>query len=149
MKGKLSRFTIILIVSISFGVMAKNGISQPIATEAFNGTSVFFLASGSVNDTTVSIVGPSGFSVIIHDPNDIPAVNLSDYDEFRDGLYTYEITTATGPMVLVKDTIDNGRGENNSHYARKGVKQSGHFRVVNGQIKVFKQFKEPTAAKSY
>ena len=131
-----------LTMIISGGVSAKDNNFK--INEQFGGSQISFAATGSSSNSTLSISGPDGFNVSKAAKIGTPSVDLYEHGDLKDGVYQYEITTNTGPLVLVQDKINNGRGENNSHYARKGVIKSGHFRVVNGQIKKFKNIKEPT-----
>jgi hypothetical protein len=108
-----------------------------------HGTDVSFALKNNQKNTTLSITGPNGFTASKFSENGSPKVDLYRAGKLADGLYNFEITTPVGKLVLIKDTINNGRGENNSHYARKGVIKSGHFRVINGQIKKYPNIKEP------
>jgi hypothetical protein len=130
-------------------VNAKELNSNKVARPTFYGSSISFPTKNIPRNTTLSINGPNGFHASKFSVSGMPAVDLYKNGGMKDGLYHYEITTAVGKSVLIKDTMNNGRGENNSHYARKGVTQSGHFRVVNGQIKNNRNSEEPTESRNY
>jgi hypothetical protein len=115
----------------------------------FSSSSLSFSSTGPSQNTSVSISGPKGFAIQKHAMSGMPQINLYQNGILVDGLYLYEITTSAGKLVFIEDQINNGRGENNSHYARKGITQSGHFRVVNGQIKQYKNIAEPKFQTSY
>lgn len=130
-----------LVMMISGGVSAKDNSFS--IKEQFGGTQISFASTGSHSNSTLTIAGPDGFSISKASEVGTPSLDLNQNGTLPDGMYNYEITTNTGPLVLVQDKINNGRGENNSHYVRKGVTKSGHFWVVNGQIKKFQNIKEP------
>ena len=122
--------------------LAKDNIADSIVMQNY-GTSLSFTSKGVMSNISVSIAGPKGYSAQKSEQHGMPMVNLTDYGKLHDGLYNYELVVPVGDMVLIKDTIDNGRGENNSIYARKGIRKSGHFWVRNGSIVQFKRIKEP------
>jgi hypothetical protein len=126
---------------VSAGVSAKNDNS--VIKEQFGGTQLSFAFNGSSTNSTLTVSGPDGFNMSRSSNAGVPSLDLNRSGSLKDGLYNYEITTNTGPLVLIQDKINNGRGENNSHYVRKGVTKSGHFWVANGQIKKFDNIKEP------
>lgn len=141
MKTKVLLASIMLAMIICGDVSAKNDNSTVKAQ--FGGTQISFASIGTSSNSTLSISGPDGYNVSKATKVGTPSLDLHQHGDLKDGLYQYEITTNTGPLVLVKDKINNGRGDDNSHYARKGVTKSGHFWVVNGQIKKFQHVKEP------
>lgn len=144
MKWKLN-----IVVAIAFGILIvtssidshAKGASKVIATQ-LQGTHIGFSVKGVAENTLITVSGPNQYQLRKSAKSGIPTIDLSEPGILVDGLYHYEITTAVGPLVLVKDVINNGRGENNSHYARQGVIHNGHFRIVNGQIKKYKSLKE-------
>ncbi len=148
MKGRLISIVAVIGLFIVSTVNAKEVKTHKISPQ-FNGSSIAFSSKSTSRNTTVTISGPDGFQARKFSENGIPSIDLYKSGKLVDGLYNYEITTATGKLVFIKDTINNGRGENDSHYARKGVTQTGHFRVVNGQIKRYKNIKEPTIQSNY
>lgn len=139
MKDKLLRIGTVLTLLSS---MAASATDKLLATEQLYGSQVSFSAKASTSNTTLSISGPGGFHASKLLKSGIPSINLYDYGELKDGLYKYEITSSVGKKVRVEDTLNNGRGENNWHYANQGSTQSGNFRVMGGQIQQFKQPKE-------
>jgi hypothetical protein len=143
MKQILSMSMIVLIMLFIVPVNAKN-TGPVLAVEQFNGAQISFASNSRATNTSVSIVGPDGFSAQKSVASGMPSFNLYEYGQLTDGLYLYEMSSSAGKRVLFKDTVNNGRGEQNSHYAQKSIRQSGHFRVVNGQIKRYKQIKEAT-----
>lgn len=140
--------TKILVASTALALLMSGSVSAKddklTIKEQFGGTQISFASNGSNSNSTLSISGPDGFSFSKASDGGTPSVDLNQHGNLKDGIYHYEITTNTGPLVLVQDKMNNGRGENNSHYARKGVTKSGHFRVVNGQIKQYQKIKEPS-----
>ncbi len=150
MKRKCMLLVVMMSVLLNGAANGKeSGKPQIIAAENIYGSHVSFTSKVVARNTTLSVIGPSGFHARKSTDNGIPSIDLHNYGALKDGLYNYEITTAVGKTLLIKDTLNNGRGENNSHYARKGVTQTGHFRVVGGQIKRYKQFKEPSAKRGF
>ena len=146
MKARIVITNALLAVVLSVCAQAKEIEAQPIAFEQFSGSSIGFSSKMALKNTTLKISGPSDFYVYKAAEHGMPSIDLHQRGGLKDGLYQYEITTSAGPLVLVKDNINNGRGDNNQHYAAKGVTQSGHFRVVGGQIKRYRQLKEPVSA---
>jgi hypothetical protein len=149
MKARFIPIVAVLGLFIVSTVNAKEPKTHKIAVPQFNGTSVAFSAKNISRNTTVRISGPNGYHAREFSEVGMPSIDLyKTGNKLADGLYNYEITTAVGKMVLIEDTMNNGRGDN-SHYARKGVTQTGHFRVVNGAIKRYKNIKEPTAQNNF
>lgn len=142
MKGKTSLITVTLALTMSVSVCAKDLKTAPAVSEKFYGSQIGFSVAGSPTKSSLSVTGPNGYKAYKSSEVGTPSIDLYDGGQLADGLYKYEITTATGSDVLVTDDMNNGRGENNSHYARKGVTKSGQFRVVNGQIKQYRAVKE-------
>ncbi|MFT4929138.1 MAG: hypothetical protein ACI8WB_005268 [Phenylobacterium sp.] len=142
MKGKISFIAISIAIMVNMTANAKNVDKQLVGAEQLYGTQVAFSAKANAKNTTVSIIGPDGFHAHKFAPQGIPTIDLLSYGKLKNGLYQYEITSAVGKRVLIKDKLNNGRGEKNSHYARKGITQSGHFRVEGGSIKRYKNIKE-------
>jgi hypothetical protein len=130
-------------------VCAKEAEKPKMPTASFSGSSLSFSTKSVARNTSVSISGPSGFTLRKFSKTGMPQIDLNQRGNLKDGLYLYEITTATGELELVKDNINNGRGDNDSHWVRKGITKSGHFRVVNGVIKQYKNSKEPASSIDY
>jgi hypothetical protein len=149
MKGRFIPIVTVLGLFIVSTVNAKELKTHKIAVPQFNGSNVAFSAKSTSRNTTVTISGPNGFQAQKFSETGIPSIDLYKGGKLVDGSYNYEITTAVGKMVLIEDTMNNGRGEDNNHYARKGVTQTGHFRVVNGAIKRYENIKEPTAQNNF
>ena len=114
---------------------AKDSASNAIEAR-FSGTQIDFNATHA-GKTQVSISGPGGFQLQRNSDTGSASVSLYEYGNLADGVYTYQVVSASGDMQVFQDTMDNGRGENNRIVARKGVTKTGHFRVVNGQIKQY------------
>lgn len=149
MKGRFISIVTVLGLCFTSAVNAKELKTHKIAVPQFHGTSIAFSAKNVSRNTTVTVSGPNGFHAHQFSEVGMPSIDLYKAGKVTDGVYHYEITTAVGKLVLFTDSGNNGRGENNSHYARKGVTQSGHFRVVNGQIKRYKNIKESTANSNF
>ena len=151
MKGKFSLLTLAVALGVSGAVMAKDtSNSTPSVSAKFSGSHVSFVANGMAGKSSLSITGPNGFAVNKSVESGLPSVDLqsevrSKGTQLKDGVYKYEVLTQSGDFELIADTMDNGRGENNAHYANKGVRTSGIFRVVGGQIKQFEDIKESKA----
>lgn len=143
--------TIAIGLALSLVVSAKEAgkDTQSIASERLSDTSVRFSSKILMNNATLSIVGPGNFQASRFLKVGTPSVELLDFGEPTDGLYHYELTAASGEAITIKDKMNNGRGENNSHTARRGITQSGYFRVIDGKIKHFndqpESFKKPKA----
>ena len=144
MKWKFTLGSLVLIVITSMSVSAKDKITKKLTTEQFSGSSISFSNKGTAKAVSISISGPNGFHLKKSINSGLQSIDIGLNRSLLDGLYHYETVVKKGPLKLFKDTMNNGRGENDSHYAREGITQSGHFRVVNGQIKTYRNIKEPT-----
>jgi hypothetical protein len=139
-------------VFLPFAVILAVGSGAALADEAvsakveLNGSAFGLSMSGSQGDskTTVSISGPDGFYRTTQSDMDFQDIDLASEQALADGIYQYEIVINSGAYREVKDTLNNGRGENNVTLVPKTKVQKGHFWVVNGQIKSFKKVKEPS-----
>ena len=146
MKGRLRCLGWGLAALVSVSATAKPEVKDkaPLASAAMNGTYIDFQAKQLLSNATIAIAGPNGFNLTVKGENRVPDINLLDYGELPDGEYNYEISATVGPKRLVKDTMNNGRGDNDFVYVGTAVYQYGHFRVVDGQIKVYRQYPEPS-----
>ncbi|MBA6296280.1 hypothetical protein [Colwellia sp. MB02u-9] len=128
-------------------VMATNQVEKTntenattlIANENFSGTYIGFTNPKNVFASTLTIVGPNGFSVSESVDIEIPAIELSAFGVLTDGLYTYQLTAALSDefVVATHQPLNNGRGENERKQLHKAIKQSGHFYIESGEIKNF------------
>jgi hypothetical protein len=130
---------------LSLGVQAKTIDKSPAVSVQLHGNYVALSSSLSIKNGMLRVVGPNGYSAQKVKQDGLPSLYLDQHlnGSLPDGDYAYEFIGMTGPYRLVKDTINNGRGEKNFTYAGTPVKKSGHFKVVNGQIKIFRNIKEP------
>lgn len=148
-KNTLVKLSLGLAVICSLPVSAANIKATSIINEVIYGSTVGFTSKGTVENSLITISGPDGYFARKFSKVGIPTIDLHSFGHLKDGLYLYEITTSAGKLVLIKDTINNGRGENDSHYARKGVTLTGHFRMINGQVKKYKKIKEPAISSGF
>lgn len=125
---------------------------SPIQT-SLSSTFISFNVQGKAHGGTISITGPGGFAQTVEFSESSETVNLLDSESLSatnnrllPGRYEYEITTHVGPLKLIMDTINNGRGDNNFTYAGEPVTHSGSFTVEGGGIKQFAQVQEPAPA---
>ncbi len=119
--------------SVSFHVNGE-GLIKPIATEQIFGTRVSFQQNRILKNITLSISGPDGFNAQVFSESAFPYIDLEQFGRVVDGIYNYQISAATDELLEVRDKLDNGRGENNRTYINKGVRQSGTFRIIDGQV---------------
>lgn len=113
--------------------------SNRIGNENFSGTYINFTTQKNVFASTLTIVGPNGFSVSESVNMEMPAIELSAFGELIDGLYTYQLTAALSDQFVeaTNQPLNNGRGENERKQLNKVIKQSGHFYIELGEIKHF------------
>jgi hypothetical protein len=154
MSYKCTLVTTVLLIAINIPADAKNigtntAKKQSIVSEQLHGTTVSFAASQQISQSSITVSGPAGFGARKLSTSGLTSLDLSNYGQLADGLYNYEITINAGELMLFKDTINNGRGENDKHYGPKGITHSGHFRVEGGSIKTYKQIKEVSAGTDF
>lgn len=119
---------------------------------SLSSTFISFNVQGSSHGGTISISGPGGFAQTIEFSESSKTINLLDSDTLTannslpPGRYEYEITAHVGPLKLIMDTMNNGRGDNNFTYSGESVTHSGSFVVEGGGIKQFAQIQEPAPA---
>lgn len=111
-----------------------------------SGSYFTFNVKGQLNEGTISISGPNGYFINKQFKQSVNSLRLNEYENMRSGRYFYQITAHVGTPKLIRDTINNGRGENNFTYAGDVVKKSGSFVVKNGSIKTFMQKEEGTSS---
>ena len=116
---------------------------QQIQT-SLNGTMVSFKVVGKSHGGIISVSGPNGFYVNETFDGTSKTINLLEkFDKLPPGQYSYQISAHVGPLKLVRDTINNGRGDDNFTYAGTPVEYSGSFIVKSGSIQQFRQLREP------
>ncbi|BDX07609.1 hypothetical protein [Planctobacterium marinum] len=127
---------------------------NPTVQAKLSSTHISLNVQGASHGGTISISGPAGFAHTIEFSGSSETVNLLESDsllaknnQLPPGRYNYQITTHVGPLKLIRDTMNNGRGENNFTYAGKPVFHSGSFIVEGGSIKQFAQTNEPAPAR--
>lgn len=130
---------------LSLGLQAAPVDKNPAVSVQLHGNYVALSSSLTIKNGMLKIAGPDGYFAQEFKEDGLPSLYLDQAltGSLPDGDYNYEFIGMTGPYRLVRDTINNGRGENDFTYAGTPVKKSGHFKVVNGQIKIFRNIKEP------
>jgi hypothetical protein len=128
-------------------VMATNQVEKTntenatnrIANENFSGTYIGFTNPNNVFASTLTIVGPNGFSFSETGNIELPSIELSAFGALTDGLYTYQLTAALSEQFVMAthQPLNNGRGESERKQLHKSIKQSGHFYIESGEIKNF------------
>jgi len=124
MKSKLSTglFSAFLLSSSLF--------AGDVASMEKTQTGVFWTPNSGVKSVSLRVVGPNGFSL----EKECDTTDISVTEFGSDGLYKYELVANKSMnkrlRTMIKDrnsieTTSMGRGE--------GLKESGHFRVVDGQ----------------
>lgn len=104
------------------------------------------VASKTLHDGTISIVGPEGYFVTYPYSSQSITINLLEKsDVLPSGRYSYQVSAHFGPLKLIQDKIDNGREEQNFTYAGTPVTFSGSFEVKSGSIIQYAQIKEENA----
>lgn len=111
--------------------------AKPLAFEQLQGTRVDFSSKKSMTNATLSVAGPNGFHASVFSKKGIPSLDIQDFGSLDDGVYNYEIKAAGHEIIKIRDSLNNGRGDNASTFVNKSLSQSGHFRVLNGQIAHF------------
>jgi len=105
-----------------------------------------FDVEGRYTNYTLTVAGPQGYHARAEGRRTPPTLRLSDYGETPDGVYSFNLTAATNqlaPQARRVDQSDNGRAAN-AGAPRIGASLSGHFRVVDGRIRIFDQEEEPS-----
>lgn len=122
---------------------------KPAIDASTSSSSISFRVAGKVNGGSVVISGPNGYhseqkfsgstdTISLYD-----AINMEALDhKLPPGRYHYRISTQVGPYKLIKDTMDNGRGDKNFIYAGKPVVHTGSFVVQGGSIQEFADVEE-------
>lgn len=105
-----------------------------------SGTSLSLQVDAKNNGGTITIAGPNGFYITEDFKGSTMYLNLLDkYTKLLPGRYEYHVTAHVGPKKLIRDTINNGRGENDFTYAGTPVSYNGSFVIEGGRIKEFDQ----------
>ena len=98
------------------------------------GSEVSFSLGGVYSNATLTISGPDGFFARSFSKTGSPAVDLIKAKAKADGIYTYEITAASGETVTIRNPQNNGRGGADRGTMKRGVSASGTFVVKGGLI---------------
>ena len=122
---------------------------KPAIEASTSSTRISFRVAGKANGGSITISGPNGYhseqtfrgssdTVSLYDSKNMAALD----DKLPPGRYNYRIATQVGPFKLIKDTMDNGRGDKNYTYAGTPVVHEGSFVVKGGSIQKFEQSEE-------
>lgn len=127
---------------------------QPTAIEhpvdaSFSSSGISFRIGGKASGGVITISGPNGYhsertfrgsseTVSLYDSKSLAALD----DKLPPGRYDYRIATQVGPFKLIRDTMDNGRGDKNYSYVGTPVVHTGSFVVKGGSIQEFEQIEE-------
>lgn len=105
-----------------------------------SGTSLSLRLDAKNHGGTITVSGPNGYYISESFEGSLMYLNLLDkYAKLAPGRYEYHVTAHVGQKKLIKDNINNGRGENNFTYAGTPVSHSGSFVVEDGRVKTFDQ----------
>lgn len=122
---------------------------RPAIEASTSSSKISFRVAGKTNGGSITISGPNGYhseqkfmgssdTVSLYDSKSMAAVD----NKLPPGRYNYRIATQVGPFKLIKDTMDNGRGDKNYTYAGTPVVHTGSFIVKGGSIQEFEQTEE-------
>lgn len=129
-----------------FELNKSQNIKKNMIQSSKSGSMISFRVNGKNHGGTISVSGPAGFNITEKFESSSNTLNLLDkYSKLPAGIYHYQISAHVGPLRLIKDTINNGRGENNTTYAGTPVNHSGSFTVKGGSIQQFQQLKESSS----
>lgn len=143
----MKRIFATIVIGLGLSGLAANAATtktEPPVSAQFSGNHLSLSAKKPMRNVQVTVTGPGGYVMKKSQRDGLPSMFLDNKMAMPDGDYYYEVSGTTGPERLIKDTIDNGRGENNFTYAGTPVKFTGHFKVRNGQVRQFRQVKEPS-----
>lgn len=122
---------------------------KPAIEASTSSTRISFRIAGKANGGSITISGPNGYhserkfrgssdTVSLYESKSMETLD----HELPPGRYNYRIATQIGPYKLIKDTIDNGRGDKNYTYAGTPLVHTGSFIVEGGSIKEFGDVEE-------
>jgi hypothetical protein len=123
--------TLALTIGLSLGLTAP-GVAQTLSV---SGGTLDVKLAGTRN-ATLTVTGPNDYYRQTFSPDKNIALNLAGLGRLADGIYTYEITAATGQTKPVTAGLDNGRGALEPSVQNVGVTVAGTFQVKNGAIVV-------------
>lgn len=124
----------------------KEKINKEVIQVSTSSSSISFRVNASSHTGTISVSGPNGFNIVEAFDGSSKTLNLLEkYRRLPTGIYHYQITTHIGDLRLVKDTMNNGRGDNDFTYVGTPVNHSGSFRVNAGSIVRYNQQREASA----
>lgn len=121
--GKLTAgfFSIFLISSSLF--------SGEVATMEKSGAGIFWVPNPGVMSVSLKVVGPNGF--LVEKQCDTTDISITEFG--TDGLYQYEMVVNTPTKMRMLAETDRNSLAATTTGKGNGRKQSGHFRVADGQ----------------
>jgi len=126
----------ILSAIICTTIFSSASFAGSIASIEKTESGVYWTPNSQVTSVTLTIVGPNGF--YLQKNCDSTDISITEFPE--DGLYKYEITSNKARLRRVRSERDYAattRSDKN-----RGLKQSGHFRVVDAQPLIDTEIKE-------
>jgi len=105
--------------------------SEPV--EQFNSSALWFENWGNLTNATLTIGAPDGNVISVSTETGTPVFQLQGHN-LADGVYSYELSAATGEMEAVVNPIDNGRGDNSKDQINKPFHMSGYIVISRGVI---------------
>jgi hypothetical protein len=123
-----------LAASATIGLSGACLADDMVAAKKFSGTSLGFLLTGALSNTTLSVAGPDDFHASAFSKSGAVAIDLGKFGPLEDGVYNYQVTAATDQPAKARTPLDNGRSSAAEAARRNGVAMSGTFTVKGGQI---------------
>jgi len=93
---------------------------------------------GGIDGVSLNVDGPGEFAAMIESGNEVPQMNLKDFGEIKDGVYSYEVRGFNGDRVETKNEINNGR-DKPTVMEFGTFSLSGNIYVLKGEIVKFDQ----------
>ncbi|MEQ9241937.1 hypothetical protein [Roseovarius indicus] len=113
--------------TIAFAAHAADPVQQ------HNSNAVWFENWVGLTNATMTISAPDGEVITIQSTSGTPVFELGG-GAAKDGIYRYELSAATTEDAVVKNQVDNGRGEQAGGTAKVPFYTSGSFVVSRGVI---------------
>lgn len=123
-----------VVALIVFGISTSTAVFANEPVQRTNTTTLWFENWGALSNATLTIVGPEDTHTTVFTPSGSPKFSLIDIAPVTDGIYSYELTAATGEKVTIKNPIDNGRGKAAKKERLRPFQMNGSFIVSRGVI---------------
>ncbi|MCT8161679.1 hypothetical protein [Pseudoruegeria sp. SHC-113] len=130
----MARLKAITVVSAALLGISLGAASANEPTEQLNSNAIWFENWVGLSNATLKVAEPSGRVVSIYAESGTPVYQLQG-STVADGVYTYELTAATGERTALLDPSENnGRGDAQQATTAVSFSMSGAFAVERGAI---------------